>query len=459
MTRYRYEATDRSGIPIHGTTDADGESDLVRQVTARGLRLISSSELSLNSLIDGHVTPLPRLYQLRVGEQLREALMTELPAHEAVRAVAAEPLSHPLLGIAPWFQTLAVIMFVAAAGLQKLSGDFQAVVGGMAALAFVIAPAVWLVLYVLYQHRPRKLLRILADRLESGERVPAYLRAAMPAEARCVMMSQMDDDSKARVAAELLPSLLGRDFRSQQFVMTLLGPLMMLAVVIVAIHSTVLLVVPGFKSIFQDFGVSLPAITEFVIAVSDIVVWCGFTGWAVVVGFMVMALILTAVSLSSGRVGEVLESVPLLGMAFRWAMQARVARILAATVRCDVPFGESLRTATAGSGFVSVQKRGELLAHELETGSGNILPTEKLSGLPLSLLFSHEDGVNADQRRIAVADTFQSLSEMLDSATIGQGRLLSILLQMLTVFLAGLIIATGLLAMFLPLFKLLNDLS
>jgi type II secretory pathway component PulF len=459
MTRYRYEATDRSGIPIHGTTDADSESDLVRQMTARGLRLISSSELSLNSLIDGNVTPLPRLYQLRVGEQLREALMTELPAHEAIRAIAAEPLSHPLLGIAPWFQSIAVSMFIAAFGLQQLSGGFQAAVGGMAALAFIIAPMVWLILHILYQRRPRRLLRILADRLESGESVPALLRAAMPTEARCVMTSEMDDDSKARVAAELLPNLLGRDFRGQQFVITLLGPLIMLAVVIVAIHSTILLVVPGFKSIFQDFGVQLPVITEFVISVTDIVVWCGFTGWAVVVGFLITGLILTAVSLSAGRVGEVLESVPLLGMAFRWAMQARVARVLAATVRCEVPYGESLRTATAGSGFVSVQKRGKLLAHELESGSGNMLPTGKLSGLPLSLLFSNEDGVNANQRRTAVADTFQSLSEMLDSATIGQGRLLSILLQMLTVFLAGLIIATGLLAMFLPLIKLLNDLS
>ncbi|MCP4173047.1 MAG: hypothetical protein GY758_20000, partial [Fuerstiella sp.] len=82
-----------------------------------------------------------------------------------------------------------------------------------------------------------------------------------------------------------------------------------------------------------------------------------------------------------------------------------------------------------------------------------------LSGLPLSLLFATDEGTTAEQRRNAVADTFQSLSEMLDSATIGQGRLLSILLQMLTVFLAGLIIATGLLAMVLPLIKLLNDLS
>ncbi|MCP4507268.1 MAG: hypothetical protein GY826_12875, partial [Fuerstiella sp.] len=100
-----------------------------------------------------------------------------------------------------------------------------------------------------------------------------------------------------------------------------------------------------------------------------------------------------------------------------------------------------------------------VLADELETGSGNMLPTEKLSGLPLSLLFATDEGTTAEQRRNAVADTFQSLSEMLDSATIGQGRLLSILLQMLTVFLAGLIIATGLLAMVLPLIKLLNDLS
>ena len=174
---------------------------------------------------------------------------------------------------------------------------------------------------------------------------------------------------------------------------------------------------------------------------------------------MISGLILTAISLSVGRVGEFLESVPLLGMAFRWAMQARVARVLAATIRCDVPYGESLRTATAGSGFQSVRQRGELLACELESGSGNMLPTEKLSGLPLSMLFSTDDRTSADHRRTAVADTFQSLSEMLDSATIGQGRLLSILIQMLTVFLAGLIVAIGLLAMFLPLIKLLNDLS
>ncbi|MCP4787162.1 MAG: hypothetical protein GY903_11300 [Fuerstiella sp.] len=459
MTRYRYEAIDRSGIPIHGVTDADSESDLFRQLTARGLRLVSSSDLSLNSLIDGNLATLPRLYQLRVGEQLREALMTELPAHEAVRAIAAEPLSHPLLGVAPWFQAIAIAMFVGAFGLQQLSGRFHAVVGGMAALAFIIAPMVWSILHVLYRRRPRQLLRILADRLESGESVPGMVRAAMPAEVRCVMTSQMDDNSKARVAAELLPNLLGRNFRSQQFVMTLLGPLIMLAVVFVAIHSTVLLVVPGFKKIFSDFGTDLPGLTELVISFSDILAWFGFTGWAIVVGLLISGLILTAISLSVGRVGEFLESVPLLGMAFRWAMQARVARVLAATIRCDVPYGESLRTATAGSGFQSVRQRGELLACELESGSGNMLPTEKLSGLPLSMLFSTDDRTSADHRRTAVADTFQSLSEMLDSATIGQGRLLSILIQMLTVFLAGLIVAIGLLAMFLPLIKLLNDLS
>ncbi|HIE99604.1 MAG TPA: hypothetical protein EYG03_03685 [Planctomycetes bacterium] len=459
MTRYRYEAIDRSDIPIHGTTDADSESDLVGQLTARGLRLVSSSELSLNSLIDGNMTTLPRLYQLRVGEQLREALMTELPAHEAVRAIAAEPLSHPLLGVAPWFQAIAIAMFLGAVGLHQVTGGFPAVVGGMAALAFIIAPAVWLTLNVLYQKRPRRLLRILADRLESGESVPSLVRAAMPAEVRCVMTSQMDDDSKARVAAELLPNLLGRNFRDQQFVMTLLGPLIMLAVVFVAIHTTVLLVVPGFKKIFADFGTNLPAMTELVISFSDVLVWFGFTGWAIVVGLLIACLILTAVSLSVGRVGELLESVPLLGMAFRWAMQARVARVLAATIRCDVPYGESLRTATAGSGFQSVKNRGELLACELESGSGAMLHTEKLSGLPLSLLFATDDGTSADQRRTAVADTFQSLSEMLDSATIGQGRLLSILIQMSTVFLAGIIIGFGVLAMFLPLIKLLNDLS
>ena len=75
------------------------------------------------------------------------------------------------------------------------------------------------------------------------------------------------------------------------------------------------------------------------------------------------------------------------------------------------------------------------------------------------MLFVADDAQSSDQHRIDIAATFQSLSEMLETATISQGRLLAVSLQAITLFCTGVIVVVGVFAMMLPLIKLLNDLS
>ena len=187
--------------------------------------------------------------------------------------------------------------------------------------------------------------------------------------------------------------------------------------------------------------------------------YMGATGWLMVAIGLAAGLIVLATGLSSGWASQLLERAPIFGVAFRWAMQARVARILAAMIRNDCNYAESLRAATAGSGFQSVREHGQRLAKELEAQSGDLFPSRELSGLPISMLFVSDPSEGPQERKAAISDTFQSLSEMLDAATVGQGRLLAVVLQFTTVILTGVIIGVGVLAMFLPLIKLLNDLS
>lgn len=459
MPRFRYEAVDSSGVPIHGTTDVESESALIKHLSVRGLELVSSSELSLESLVGAHAKLLPRLQQLRIGEQLREALLTGLPAHEALKAIAAEPISHPMLGVAPWLQAMSVLVFLALTGVWAAFGYFGGIIPASGLLTFVVVPLVWMGLIWIYRIKPKHLLHKLAGELESGSHISASLRTAMPREIQFVMKSQTDDATKARVAGDLVPALLGSNLRSQQFVMTLVGPLVLFAVVLFGIHSTLLFIIPKFKQIFEDFGTDLPVMTEMVVAMSDLAASLGTAGWLIVALCLAAGLIALVLGLSSGWGAELLESVPLFGVAFRWAMQAKVARVLAAMIRNNCAYPEAIRTATAGSGFQSVCRHGDLLAKELETQSGQALPSRQLSGLPISMLFSTENAANHDEHRAALADTFQNLSEMLDSATVGQGRLLAVILQFLTILFTAVIIAFGVLAMFLPLIKLLNALS
>lgn len=460
MPRYRYEAIDQSGVPIHGTADAATEEALSEQLAERRQRLVSASELSLDSMLGANRTLLPRLFQLRIGEQLREALLTGLPAHQAVRAIAAEPLSHPMLGMMPWLHGTAVVILLAFYTANRFTGEFQTPVLVAAVFALGIIPTLYGFLKWLYQTRPRQLLHSLANRLESGESLDAGLSAVMPSELRLVMKSDVKSDAKARVAADLVPGSVGGHHQTQQFVMTLIGPLVLLCVMFVGIYTTLLIVIPKFKTIFEDFGTELPAMTMIVVNISDVVVAFGSIGWVVFSLMCLLSLVVLAVLLAGGHLGELLENVPVFGMAFRWAMQAKVARVLSAMIRNECPYPESVRTATAAGGFRQVKLAGEVIAKSLETGGRPVAGTmDKLSGLPVSMLFADASNIDQSERRVALADTFHSLSEMLDAATVGQGRLFALLIQFALVFFTGFVVAFGVLAMFLPLIKLLNDLS
>ena len=459
MTQFRYEAIDPSGVPVHGVVEAEDRAALAKHIESRGLQLVSADEVSLDSLVTANKASVPRLFQLRVGEQLREALLTGLPAHEAVRAIAAEPISHPVPGLIPWLWGAVWFVFAVVFGCYYLTGTFGSAVVAVGCFGLIVMPVLALGVRWVFEIRPRRTLRNLADRLESGEALPASLASVMPRELRCVMNSEVDDSSKARVAADLIPGLLGGNLRIQQFVMTLVGPMLLMGLIGMGMYSVMLFIMPQFKKIFEDFGTELPGLTMFVIRISDVVAAAGVSGWFTMSIVLILAVIGLAMCLASNRGAELLEKIPVFGMAFRWAMQARVARVLAAMIRNGCSYSEALQTATAGSGFISVRQQGEMLAKELESRSGVIIPARKLSGLPISMLFIEDTQQTGEDRRAIVAETFRSLAEMLDAATLGQGRLFALILQFFIIISTGTVIAFGVIAMFLPLIKLLNDLS
>ncbi len=459
MPRFRYESIDPKGVPIHGSLDAADVTVLTELLRGRGQTLVSCSEVSLNALIDQNKSTLPRLYQLRLGEHLREALLTGLPAHEAVRAVAAEPLSHPMIGMIPWLQATATLAFLGSVGFWRLTGTYQLAVWATGIFAIVVVPILRIVVTTMYKTRHRQLLLRLANRLEAGDSLPDSLTMGMPNEVQCVMKSNMTDDQKARVSAELVPGLLGGNLLTQQFVLTIIGPLIVMAVVAVGLYTTLLFVVTKFGEIFNDFGTELPAMTSMLMSLASFVEGFGLTGWVLFIIAAMCAVVFSAVCLATGWGAETLEKIPVFGMMFRWSMQSKVARILSASIRNGCSYSEALRTATAGSGFASVKDHGELIASELDSRTGQALTARKLSGLPLSMLFVTDSGQTESERRSAISATFSNLSDMLQSATLGQGRLLAVITQFAVLCFTGFAIGFGVISMFLPLIRLLNDLS
>ncbi|MEZ6124845.1 MAG: hypothetical protein R3C49_16985 [Planctomycetaceae bacterium] len=460
MSRFRYEAVDAAGVPLHGSLEAASTDELQQTLARRGLRLVSSSEQSLNSLVSAHRETLPRLYQLRIGEHLREAILTGLPGHEAVRAVASEPIAHPLLGLIPWLEGVALLLLAGAVLVRLVTGQHDAVVVGGVVLATVIVPAAWYALKQIFEVRPRQLLHRIADRLEAGEPFNATLQSMMPREVRSVMRANISNELKGRVAADLVPSLLGGNTRAHRFAYVAIGPFIMLGLILSTLHIGAITIIPQFKSIFESFGVSLPGLTLAFISLSDIASILGIGGWLTMAAVSLAALILISLALSTGLGGRLLERIPVIGLVFRWTMQARVARILASMVRHGSSYDEAIRTSTDGSGFPDVSEAGAMIADQMLQGRVTGTHHRLLSGLPISMLTVPEvSGNAAEERRSGIVRTFESLADMLESGTESQGRLFATVMQMAVLTFCGFVVGLIVIALFLPLIKLLNDLS
>ncbi len=459
MPTFRYEALTREHVPIHGTLAAADETELTAILARRGMRLVSSAELSLNHMLGVGNPILSRLHQLRIGESLREAFLSGLPAHEAVRAIAAEPFAHPFVSIFPWLQATAAAVFILAAGKWLLfdgTAGFPWIVG---VFCCGVMPALWAAIGYIYSQRPRRLLHHFADQLESGNRDLSSLAGSLPAELRTILNSDIEDSRKVQAVSELMPTVLGSGVRNQQLAMNIVGPLLMLSIVLMGLHALLAFVVPDFRRIFEDFGTALPAMTVALIDLSRLFSAGGIEGWLAAAATIAAGLLLLFWLLTSGRVAETLEGVPWLGMGFRWNMQARVSRILAALVRNNCGYAESIRTATAGSGFLAVRVEGKVIADQLQKGSLKVLPSRMLNGLPISLLFTGQTASGGEDQRDAIAATFDNLADMLHNATAGQGRLFAMILHLFTLLFGAFCVGFGVVAMFLPLIKLLNDLA
>jgi type II secretory pathway component PulF len=369
----------------------------------------------------------------------------------------------------PWAQGIATVLLLFSLIRWIMLGGLSAVnwVAGtgpsfpwmISVTTIVLIPSAWLLTWYVFSARPRSLLRHVAGRLESGQLQLSELSGIMPRQLSAVLNSKIPNEGKARTISELIPLLPAETMRNQQFAIHMLGPMVLAGTLFLGIYALLAFAVPDITSLFIDWGVDLPILTEIFVDLSDMFSSGGLTGWCLCFALFVTTTLAAFWLLSSGIISDWMESVPLVGVGFRWTMLSRVARLLAVMIRNDCPYPEALRAATGASHVRSVRTEGDMLARELESGGHILIPPRKLKGLPISMLFATDGTASETRRRTSIASTFQILAEMLDNATVNQGRLLALFLHFFIVMSAAVFVLLMMVGCFLPLIKMMNDIS
>ena len=229
-----------------------------------------------------------------------------------------------------------------------------------------------------------------------GRRLPAHLRGLVQVGVKTGRIGEV----LARFAGY---ANIGVELRRTLWI-GLAYPFLALTVAIVVFVFAHVVLVNQFKLVFQDFGVSLPLMTRFLIVISDFltVAWQPMleTAVGVVLIWLVVHMVVTTPirrSLSS--------HLPLIGPVWRWTSLAEFCHLLGLLLEGEVSLPEAIPLAAEGVQDSALAAAGRTMAKEVS------------SGQPLSRVFSGRSVFPAGLGRIlSWAEGHKSLPEAMHMA-------------------------------------------
>jgi type IV pilus assembly protein PilC len=226
------------------------------------------------------------------------------------------------------------------------------------------------------------------------------------------------------------------------------------AVVVVAVVVTAILlifVVPQFEELFKGFGADLPAFTQMVVDLSRALQTQGLFIAAVFVGGIVAFI---EAHKRSQRLRELMDKValrlPVIGDILYKSAVARFARTLATMFAAGVPLVDALDSVAGAAGNIVFQNAILRIKENVATGQQLQLCMAQTGLFPpmaVQMIAIGEESGSLDAMASKVADFYESEVDALVDA-------LSSLLEPMIMAILGVLVGGLVVAMYLPIFKM-----
>lgn len=306
-----------------------------------------------------------------------------------------------------------------------------------------------------FPSKPATALRQLASAVESG--TPLSTAIQKPGITIPIYLAQLIEGGlQSNMIGVMLEQYLHQRRRQrrlgQKAVLDFAYPLIVLLLASAIGFAMMIWLVPMFKELFDDFDIELPFITRFAISLSDAAY---LLRWPIMLGLGGSALTLIILFTGSRWTIAVFDRIPFLGRSARYATMAEFCSLLAPLVQAGVPITRSLQ-AVASAMQPSMVRSGTVRLSAAYNGSETLAElADERRLLPGELVHL----LRWERRGQAFADILRSWAELFGRMASGQSAKVSALLAPLLMVGVGFLVGFLVLALFLPLVKLLNELS
>ena len=241
----------------------------------------------------------------------------------------------------------------------------------------------------------------------------------------------------------------------RKIVGAMIYPAAVITVAVVIVSFIMIFIIPKFKEIFVGFGVELPPPTVLLIACSDWMMSYWYMLFIGPIAFVIFIKIVKKNKTGAYVVDWLSLRIPLIGKILHIGTIARVTRTLGTLIASGVPILEGLLIArnTAGNTvFVRAFDNIYTAIREGETIAVPLRESRIVDDMVVNMVDVGEETGALDDMLYKVADVYDEEVEVRVESLVS-------LLEPLMVVVLGLIVGFIVIALFMPLVKLLNDLS
>jgi type IV pilus assembly protein PilC len=314
-------------------------------------------------------------------------------------------------------------------------------------------------LQALAEQTPNKVMRdVISDvcsRVQSGESYSEALQKH-PKVFNRLYVSMIAAGEKGGLIAEIMARLatyLENSERLRKKVKTAM--MYPTAVTVVALGITTFLlikVIPVFKDVYTGFGAKLPAPTQTLMDISDLV-----RHWFVLLAILAAAAIWSWFSFIKTKSGQQFWDakrikLPVFGAIAHKICLARFTRTLASLIRSGVPILEVLQIVSQTVGNVIMEKAIKTAMADIERGEGISVALGKNPIFPSMIIRM----LSAGEQTGKIDEMLERVSNFLDGEIESTLSGLMSLLEPILIVVLGVVIGGMVICMFLPIFNLAN---
>jgi type II secretory pathway component PulF len=427
MSDFYYEARDETGQTISGRIRAMDVKDAIRQLEANQWDVVS-------------VRTVPK-----------PAAEPDAPVERALRESASEdPAEEPYAREVPRFSRKDSVEL--AGHLADVMQAGLPLVPGLSALANELPDG-----------KVRRGLKVMVSQLEAGRGLESVLESRhVPADLRGLVRAGLRSGHTGEVLSQYVRHMQQMLDLRRRMALAWGYPLVLILSAGAIFFFFIWFIVPQFTDIYEDFGTELPSLTQSLVWFSKLIHEDGPLLLAFVGGALILFWLFWRFILSPSQRRRFLWCLPIVGKMIRSAALARFSRLLGLLIENDVPLPDALRLAGRGAADAELGEAALYLADVVESGrplTGNEYACQRFPATFVQLLSQIENQKSMAEAMHTLADACTSSARMFESqARVAASRITAVCQPLIVIF-TGCTVGYLVLALFLPLIKLLNDLS